>query len=184
MAPIANQITRITATARMASSTREAEDLLESLLRGHSWLFGTVHAADQTAITNRGPARPASRGRSRPGAGAAAAAVPELEPRPQPSRSWSRGRSRPGAGAAAAAVPGPQHVSRILVPAQALEPWVAQLPVPCPLGEGDLPDQLRLDPVDPRPWQVPGCEGRPVPLQLGQVRAQTAQAAVVRREGG
>src|SRR6266702_4468024 len=131
MAPIANQITRITATARMASSTREAEDLLESLLRGHSWLFGTVHAADQTAITNRGPARPAARGRSRPGAGAAAAAVPELEPRPQPSRSWSRGRSRPGPQPAPGLAPAVSQVSWVLpAPRQ---------PDPCPgAGPGTL----------------------------------------------
>ena len=55
----------------------------------------------------------------------------------------------------------PHHVGGVLVPPQALEPGMAQLPVRRPFGETDLGDEPGFHPVHPRPGQAAdGFEGR------------------------
>src|ERR1700748_756883 len=70
----------------------------------------------------------------------------------------------------------PDHLVRALVPAQTLEPGVAQLPGGGPFAEPDLPDQLRFGPVHATAaGQLTPAEGRRVPLQLAQLVMQQAQ---------
>src|ERR1700722_1531738 len=73
----------------------------------------------------------------------------------------------------------PDHVGRALVPAQSLEPGVAQLPGRGPLAEADLADQPRLDPVHPGLARAAPVERAAVLLQLGQLVGQPVQGLLV-----
>src|SRR3974390_2719813 len=69
----------------------------------------------------------------------------------------------------------PYDLGWVLVVAQALEPWMAQLAVRRPFAEADLGDQTRLDPVHAGPRQAAAVERGPVLLQPGQRGMQAVQ---------
>src|SRR5882757_3535404 len=73
----------------------------------------------------------------------------------------------------------PDHIGRALVPAQSLEPRVAQLPGRGPLAEADLGDQPGLGPVHSGPGRVAPVEWALVLLQRGQLVVQPVQGLLV-----
>src|SRR6266545_8229843 len=73
----------------------------------------------------------------------------------------------------------PDHVGRALVPAQSLEPGVAQLPGRGPFAEADLRDHPGPGPVHPGPGRVPPAERAPLLLQRGQLVVEPAQGLLV-----
>src|SRR6202020_3221707 len=74
----------------------------------------------------------------------------------------------------------PDHLGRALVPAESLEPGVAQPPVCGPFAEADLGDELGLGPVHPAlAGQVSALERAAVLLYRAQLGVQQVQGLLV-----